>query len=170
MAPAAYAVFTAVFLSWIGCGVSDIPGPYDDTGFDDAEVTDSGTTDDAGVKPDAGSTDAGPTDGGIKPDSGTPDSGTADGGIKADAGIPDAGHVDGGIPVPDAGVASSFDKDIKPIMQSKCTGCHSSAATYTWAKTRADNGNLRSKANSKHHMTAAEAAAIIKWIDEGAQP
>lgn len=83
-------------------------------------------------------------------------------------------------------VAISYTTDVKPILTSKCVGCHSTNAnsggvaieTYTQVKAQVDNGMLACTVNHEAgcsampqnagQLPACELKAINVWISEGA--
>ena len=109
MSPARNIAFTALLLSCAlaillaRCGTGrDIPS--NESGMDGG--------------PSSGAPDAG-VDGGIDEDR----DGGMDGGEQPDGGNNQDGGIDGG-QQNDGGMALSFERDIKPIFQARCSGCH----------------------------------------------
>jgi hypothetical protein len=70
-----------------------------------------------------------------------------------------------------SGVAKSFTKNVKPVIQSACSGCHQNYNTY--AQVSASKSSIRSVIVSGQmpkdgSLSSAQKDAIVCWIDNGA--
>ena len=65
--------------------------------------------------------------------------------------------------------AVSYTKDIEPLLLAKCSVCHKSEISYTWAKTVESSDNFLNGHNGKEWSTSEE-ATISKWFKSGALP
>jgi len=63
----------------------------------------------------------------------------------------------------------SYAKDIEPLLLAKCSECHKSEISYTWAKAFESNYNFRNGHNGKEWSTSEE-ATISKWFKSGELP
>jgi len=85
----------------------------------------------------------------------------------------------GGTPVDCSGAPKTFAADVRPIIQSRCGGCHGAGSgngpgaltTYTEisnAKTAIRAAIESGRMPQGGTLTAAQKAAIICWVDNGA--
>jgi len=70
-----------------------------------------------------------------------------------------------------SGAAKSFTKDVLPVFQSVCVGCHSKFSSYSGIS--ADKSSIRSKIVDGSmpqgtSLSSAQKNNIICWIDNGA--
>ena len=65
--------------------------------------------------------------------------------------------------------AVTYSKDIEPILVAKCSDCHKSDISYTWAKDREFRDDFRNGHKGKKWSTSEE-ATISKWFKSGALP
>ena len=69
-----------------------------------------------------------------------------------------------------SGATKSFSKDVLPVIQNNCSGCHSQFSTFSGIS--ANKANIRSRIADGSmprggSLTTAQKNAVVCWIDNG---
>ena len=61
----------------------------------------------------------------------------------------------------------TWNDEVSPIFQRRCTGCHGWARTYNGVVGRIDRGTLGPKIQMGHHIGGDDKQMVLDWIDDG---